>query len=162
MQKSDYLKALSDRLDNIARFSIWILMTVMVIVVIFGVLNRFLFKFSISWTEEVARYSLIWITILGSGCAMKSGGHIGITLFMNRAGKLKKIFFLIGNVLILLFLAVTVIYGIKLCISQYGQISPALRISMSYPFFGIPLGCSIMIIHLIHMTRLMLRDTVVE
>ena len=44
-----------------------------------NVLGRYLTGNSLSWADEVARYSMIWLTFLGSGLALREGAHAAIT-----------------------------------------------------------------------------------
>jgi TRAP-type C4-dicarboxylate transport system permease small subunit len=39
---------------------------------------------SFSFTEEIARYLLVWCTLLGAAAAVRQGGHIGMQLFSPR------------------------------------------------------------------------------
>src|SRR4030067_117658 len=78
---------LSFQADRIARFLIAMMMAVMIAVVLFGVFNRFLFKFPVSWTEEVAKYLLVWVSMLGSSVAIRVGAHVGVGLLVKRFGE---------------------------------------------------------------------------
>ena len=98
--------------------------------VLFGVVNRFIFKFSVSWTEELARFLMIWICMLGASIALKEGGHIGVTFFLMKLRKLKTTVITINYLLILIFVGTVTIWGFKLCISQSYQLSPSLRFSI--------------------------------
>jgi len=138
----------SHTVNRIVRVTLAIMLSVMIVVVLFGVVNRFLLKLPISWTEEVSRFLMIWICMLGSTIAVKNGTHVAVLYFISKfreKGRQKIAF--INHLLIIAFLIIPSLYGIKLCISQAGQLSPALRISMFYPFLSVPLGCIIMILH---------------
>ena len=39
------------------------------------ILFRYVFKISAPWTEEAARYLMIWMALLASGLAFKNGEH---------------------------------------------------------------------------------------
>jgi len=120
----------------------------MIVVVLFGVVNRFLLKLPISWTEEVSRFLMIWICMLGSTIAVKEGTHVAVLYFISKfRNESRQKIALLNHLLIIAFLIIPSVYGIKLCISQAGQLSPALRISMFYPFISVPLGFIIMILH---------------
>lgn len=138
----------SDIFDTFLRFISTYLLSIMVIAVFIGVLNRFVFQFSfISWTEELARYLLIYICMIGSCIALKIGGHVNIVFIIERLRKYKKTVVIFNHIIVIVFLTVVTIYGTKLCFSQSSQLSPALRISMSIPFASVPFGCFVMVIH---------------
>ena len=142
------MNKVSHTIDRIARVILAIMLSVMIVVVLFGVVNRFLLKLPVSWTEEVSRFLMIWICMLGSTIAVKNGSHVAVLYFVSkfREESRQKIAF-INHLLIIAFLIIPSLYGLKLCISQAGQLSPALRISMFYPFLSVPFGCIIMILH---------------
>ena len=152
------MNKVSHTVNRIVRFILVIMLSVMIIVVLFGVLNRFLLKLPFSWTEEVSRFLMIWICMLGSTIAVKNGSHVAVSYFVSkfREDSRQKIAF-INHLLIIAFLIIPSLYGIKLCISQVGQLSPALRISMFYPFISVPLGCIIMILHELALLKQMFR-----
>jgi TRAP-type C4-dicarboxylate transport system permease small subunit len=138
----------SDTIDKFIRMILAIMLSVMIVVVLFGVINRFLLKFPISWTEEVARFLMTWICMLGSTIAIKDGTHVAVLYFVSKFDiKYRHKIALLNHILIIGFLAIPAFYGIKLCISQAGQLSPALRISMFFPFLSVPFGSLVMILH---------------
>ena len=139
---------LSNHLDQFIKKILALMLSVMIIVVIFGVANRFLFKLSISWTEEIARFLMVWICMLGSTIAIKNGSHVAVTYFISKFSiKVRKKIAILNHIFVIIFLLIPSMYGIKLCLSQMGQLSPALRISMFWPFVSVPAGCVIMILH---------------
>ncbi|MCP3891858.1 MAG: TRAP transporter small permease [Desulfobulbaceae bacterium] len=138
----------SDFFDKLLRYISSYLLSIMVIAVFIGVLNRFVFQFSfISWTEELARFLLIYICMIGSCIAIKNGGHVNIVFIIERLKQFKKPVVIFNHLIVIIFLSVVTIYGTKLCFSQSYQLSPALRISMSIPFASVPFGCFVMVIH---------------
>ncbi|UCF92998.1 MAG: TRAP transporter small permease [Desulfobacterales bacterium] len=149
-----WIDKLSSHVDKSIHGVMALLMSLMVIDVLFGVLNRFLLKYPISWTEEVARFLMIWICMLGATIAIKKGTHVAVIYFVTKfSAKAKNRLALINHILIIAFLLIPSIYGIKLCVSQMGQLSPALRISMFWPFLAVPAGCIIMILHEVVLIR---------
>lgn len=144
----DLIENTSNLMDKLLRFISSYLLSIMVIAVFVGVLNRFVFQFSfISWTEELARYLLIYICMIGSCIAIKLGGHVNIVFIIGRLKKYRKPVIIFNHIIVIIFLTVVTIYGTKLCFTQSSQLSPALRISMSIPFASVPFGCFVMVIH---------------
>ena len=54
-------------------------MAALICVITLQIVSRLMFT-SVSWTEEVARFLLIWITFLGAALAFQQGRHIAVTL----------------------------------------------------------------------------------
>jgi TRAP-type C4-dicarboxylate transport system permease small subunit len=133
--------------DRLARLLIAVMMGAMVLDVLLGVVNRFVFKFSFSWSEQLARFLLIWISMLGASIAVRIGAHIGITFLVARLGRWRNRLMLINAAMVIGFLLVVGGYGLKLCITQSRQFSPVMQISMFWPYLSVPAGCLLMIIH---------------
>lgn len=67
-------------LDKLLSVSLATLMVAMVISVAWQVLSRYLFVVPAAWTEELARFLLIWIGMLGAAFAYRNGSHLGLDL----------------------------------------------------------------------------------
>ncbi len=155
----DIIEKTSNFFDKVLRFISSYLLSIMVVAVFIGVLNRFIFQFSfISWTEELARYLLIYICMIGSCIAIKTGGHVNIVFIIGKLKKSRKAVIIFNHLIVIAFLIVVTIYGTKLCFTQSSQLSPALRISMSIPFASVPAGSFIMAIHSLALISEILRQ----
>ena len=142
-------KRASDGADTVSRAVLALLMALMVVDVLLGVFNRFLFKLSISWTEELARFLMIWVSMLGTAIALRKGAHVSITTCLSRFYRFRQVAVWINFLILTVFLLIVCFYGVKLCYSQAGQLSPVLRLSMVWPLLAVPLGCLIMILHIL-------------
>lgn len=71
-------------LDKSLAIFLSILMVVLVISVSWQVLSRYLLSVPASWTEELARFLLIWISMLGAAYAYRMGSHIGFDYLVSR------------------------------------------------------------------------------
>ena len=70
------MQSLLSPLDKFLRGMLVFLMTAMVFSVSWQVVSRYLFSSPSSWTEEVARFLLIWIGTLGAAYAFRTNmGH---------------------------------------------------------------------------------------
>lgn len=131
-------------LDKFIAGFLSLLMFIITIVVLWGVFTRYLGAGQASWSEELARFLLIWIGVLGAAYVAGKREHLALDLLrMNlpkdRQAKLDKFI----SVLILGFsLAVLVIGGGQLIyLTQIlGQLSPALRVPMSVVYSVIPIS----------------------
>ena len=107
----------------------------MTIVVLLGVFTRYVLNDALPWTEEVARYILIWLSWLGGGIAMRRGSHIAVDLFIDKLSPPARAAILfLGRVLVLVFLAICVVYGLDLVRRVAMQSTIALGISMQVPY----------------------------
>jgi len=121
-----------------------ILMAIMTLDVLWGVFTRYVMGSQASWTEELARFLLIWIGLLGAAYASGKRLHLAIDLLPRRlegkAGRRLQIFI---NLTIMLFAAtVMVIGGIRYVYITLtlGQTSPALQLPMGFVYIIIPVS----------------------
>lgn len=123
---------------------------VMVAVTFAQVLARFVFRNPISWSEEVARYLFVWITLMGAAHAVAYAKHFSVDFLISRlpphvqaaTGK-------IALFTVLLFAALMVGYGGYVTQFTKFQVSPALLLPMTYPYLCIPVSGLFMIIHIL-------------
>ena len=113
---------------------------------------RYIIKYGLPWSEELARYLNISVVLLGSGLVIREGGEggghprIGIfyELFSQKWQKIIDSFF---NLLVIVFLVILIWQGISLCIFSWNDFTPALRIRWTYPYLSLPLGGLFMLFH---------------
>ena len=129
-----------------------ITMTLMVVIVFAQVVGRYVFNYSFSWSEEIARFLMVWITFAGSAYAFRMGAHIGVTAIVERLpGKLGVYVKLLARVLTIVFFLVLGYYGWHHTAHQFamGQVAPATRIPVAIPYSAVPIGSFLVIIRLI-------------
>jgi TRAP-type C4-dicarboxylate transport system permease small subunit len=124
--------------------AICVLMGAMVINVLWQVFTRFVLRDPSSFTEEAARYMMIWLGLLGSAYAAGRKAHLALDLITARLqGGRKRASEIIIQVIILLFtLTVMVGGGIRLVWIQLslGQQSAALQLKTGYVYLAVPLA----------------------
>lgn len=80
---SGLLKSIA-RLDRVIEIFLIILMSLLVLDVSWQVITRFILPKPSPYTEEIARFLLIWISFLGSAYAYRKGMHLGIDYFVQK------------------------------------------------------------------------------
>lgn len=83
MSRSSFKKATS-WLDSIEYIAIVICGAGIVLLVFSGVLSRFIFHYSMAWTEELARYMFLWGALFGGSAACRNAQHGGIPLLVDK------------------------------------------------------------------------------
>ena len=125
---------------------------VTVTVIFIQVIARYVFKNSLSWSEELARYIFVWQIWLGAAYAAKIDKHINITVVREKLPqKVQVILEFLVYVLWIAFTVFMVVEGRELIafIIKTKQKAPALRIPMAIPYASVPIGCGIMGLRLI-------------
>ena len=131
-------------IDTILARVLVALMGLMVVDVLWQVASRFLLKAPSSFTEELARYLLIWIGLLGAAYASGQKNHLSINLLSEKLkpqGRLR--LEQVQCIIIILFaLAALVIGGSRLVYVTYilQQSSPALQLPLAAVYLVLPLS----------------------
>ena len=142
------MEQMSTIINRAAEIALLAIISLMAGVVFVEVLFRYVLMLPLFWTEEFARYSLVWSSLLGAGVALKRGEHIAVTFFVDRIpGCMGPQAALLVSVFIALFLTVILWGGIHLVILTRHQLSPAMRIPMAWPYLAIPISSLIMLLH---------------
>jgi TRAP-type C4-dicarboxylate transport system permease small subunit len=126
----------------------------MVCNVIWQVLTRFLLRNPSSYTEELARYLLIWLGLLGAGYCVGQKAHLAIDLLTTSLeGRVKHVCSLFGHFMILVFaLLVLVLGGTRLVYTTlaYKQTSAALQIPLGWVYLALPLSGMLTVFYCVH------------
>lgn len=119
-------------------------MALMVANVLWQVFSRYLLGSPSSFTDEMARYLMIWIGVLGAAYASARHMHVAIDVVPNRASpksqiKLQK---MVSFSIILFALAALILGGGRLVYISFilGQKSPALQIPLAVIYSVIPIS----------------------
>ncbi|SFD19567.1 TRAP transporter small permease [Algibacter pectinivorans] len=139
-----------------------------ILVAIFGLLvldvlgqvfSRYVLNTSFAFTEELARFSLIWLSILGAAYLNAKRQHLSMDFLYQKfsvSGRKKALYFI--EVCIFLFaLVVMVIGGFNLVYTtlHLGQLSGTLRIPLGYIYAILPMsGLLIMWFSVYHISKI--------
>lgn len=135
---------LKQKIDQFLEATLVFLMAFMVINVSWQVASRYLLQSPSSFTEELARYLLIWIGLLGSAYAVGQGTHLAIDILSSKLSTNRnKILQQIIYLLILLFAVLIMIVGggrLVYITFYLGQNSAVLRVPLGYIYSVLPLS----------------------
>jgi TRAP-type C4-dicarboxylate transport system permease small subunit len=142
---------LSDLSARLIHWTLVVMVAVMTVIVIVQVLLRYILLYSLSWSEEVARYLMIWVSFLAAGLAVQKGLHIGMeSLLIRLSPPVRRKVNLITKSAILVFLLYLTVGGFKVAWLVWDQSSPALFLSMSYAYAAAGVGGLFMAIQMFH------------
>jgi len=140
--------------DKVLAVALMVLMAANVLNVLWQVFTRFILKNPSSFTEELARYLLIWVGLLGASYAAGKKMHLAIDVVLHvLSERPRKWIEMLIQVFILLFsLLVMVIGGIRLVAItlKLNQISAALRIKLGYVYLVLPLSGLLIMFYAAH------------
>lgn len=150
MDLNGIAKKTSDVLEKITAIPLIIIGGLMVMVVLAGTFWRYVLNNSLVWTEEAARYLMIWMALIAASISLKRREHVGVEVVINKLPPgIKKVVVLIRDLLIAYFLYILTVEGFAMAIKAKSQVSPALNISMFWPLLSIPLTGLLTLLQLI-------------
>lgn len=131
-----------ENLDKIIGWLLIFLMGSMVLNVTWQVLSRYIFQNPSSFTDELSRYMLIWLGMLGAAYVAGQNQHLAIDIVLRKLeGRAKMKLQILINVLIMVFaIAAMILGGSNLVYITYllGQKSATLQIPLAYIYSIIP------------------------
>ncbi|WP_308991112.1 TRAP transporter small permease [Mariniflexile litorale] len=135
---------LREKIDKVLGNILVVIMAVMVINVLWQVFTRFVVGTPSSFTDELARYLMIWIGILGAAYVSGRNMHVAIDVIPRKVSpeNQKKLMSVVYVIIILFSLTALVIGGFRLVYISYllGQSSPALQIPLAFVYMVIPIS----------------------
>ena len=138
-------------IDKILGGVLVFLMMLMTVDVLYGVFMRYVLSSQPGWTEEIARFCLMWIGILGAAYASGQSNHLSIDLIsekLSERGNRRLTTFI--NLLIVAFAGgVLLIGGIRLMYvtSHLGQTSAGLELPMSIIYSVLPISGFLIVLY---------------
>jgi TRAP-type C4-dicarboxylate transport system permease small subunit len=138
------LKKIRKTVDKGLEWMLIILMAANVLNVLWQVFTRFVLKSPSPFTEELARYLLIWVGLLGASYAAGKKMHLAIDVVLEKIkGKARVLAELAIQFFIFFFAFFVMVLGgmrlVKITLTL-NQISAALRIKLGYVYLVIPLS----------------------
>lgn len=150
------------KVDLVVKWALIIIMAGMTINVLWQVFTRFIMQDPSSFTEELARYMLIWLGILGAAYVAGQKMHLAIDLLSLKLKGINKVYLeLVIQVLIFLFaFFVMVIGGFRLVqiTLMLNQISAALQVPLGYVYSVLPISGLLMMFY----SGLFIRDEIIK
>ncbi|MDE2851825.1 MAG: TRAP transporter small permease [Acidobacteriota bacterium] len=108
------------------------------------VVFRYVLEASLSWSEELARFLLMWLAALSTAYAMKTGAHFALHFVVDRTPPAMRR--LIGSAVALsasAFLAVFAYQSLRFAIEVHDMLAPATRMSMAVPYSSAFVGSTL-------------------
>jgi len=140
--------ALALKLERLLDALMAVALAVMVTTISYQVFGRYVLGKAPSWTEELTRFLLIWMTMLGSAASLRHGGHITVTFLVDLLNPLwQAVFLIIRDVFLVAVSGIFMYFGLKFALLNGAQESAALEIPMMIPYAALPVcGCLILLI----------------
>ncbi|MCE5284162.1 MAG: TRAP transporter small permease [Deltaproteobacteria bacterium] len=117
------------------------------ILLVIGVVFRYLLNAPITWADEIVRYSLIWTTFAGAALATKDNKHILVDVIdLMLPEWAKRITNWVADAVVIGFMVFLIFYGIKMTDYERGMFGETLSwFSYAYVYVSIPIGAALTI-----------------
>jgi TRAP-type transport system small permease protein len=108
--------------------------------------TRYVLNDSLAWTEEIARYGLMWVTFIGAAMVTRRNSHIAVVLLTELlpAGPARLLRALIDTI-VLAFLALLAYFAVLIVERMQFQRMTVIDLPMSLVYGGVALGCFLML-----------------
>ena len=150
------------KIDRFLGTALAFLMAIMTLDVLWQVLSRYLLQSPSSFTDELARFLLVWIGILGAAYVAGQDRHLAIDLLPSRltGPRKKQLMVLIASLIVVFAFAVMVVGGSRLVyVTLYlGQKSSALQVPLGYVYLIIPVSGLLVMYYKLDSIRNMLKN----
>ena len=128
-----------------------ILLAIMVSNVTLGVFFRYVLNNSLSWTEEVTRYLMIWFAYIGMALAFRDESHVNVNAIVDLFPlSIRHLIRAVSYTIVLIFLTTLFSQSLKVFRIVKIQTSPSVQIPMIFPYLSIAFGAILMAIEVVY------------
>jgi len=138
-----FLSTINRRIEKVIKPVVGAALLSITLMLCINVIGRYIFGLSLKWAEELATYTIIWITFLGGVVCIREGMMISMDAFVTQfKGPIKRFFVIFTNIVGVIFSIIIAYLGIQITLYVYQsmQVSPAMMIPMYIPYAALPLG----------------------
>jgi TRAP-type C4-dicarboxylate transport system permease small subunit len=144
------------RLIRGCEYLVSVMLAVMLASILLQVVLRNVFGFGFVWTEELARYAMIWLVFVGAIVSLRKGSHIAMTMFADALPSgLRKAAHLVTLLLMGIFVLILCWLSTQLSLSPLirNQFTPGLGIRTSWVYSSLTLSAGVMLLVLIDLIK---------
>lgn len=141
------IKKAAATLDRIEDTALIVMFAVMVGVIFFQVIMRYVFNNSLSWSEELGKFLFVWISWLGISIGHRRREHIRLTLVVDKFPfKTRKLVEALTELILIVICSITLYYGITMLKIQVNIPYAGIKISTAWGYLAVVLGCGIFVL----------------
>jgi TRAP-type C4-dicarboxylate transport system permease small subunit len=144
------VRQLADLLARLTRVGVAVAMAAMAAIIGAEVFCRYVLNSSIYFSEELSRFCFVWAGFLGASLAVRQGGHIGVSLLVERLAPVARVVALrLAGALVLVLLTVIVAAGVSVLPDQWEQQTATLGFSVFWSYLAVPVGAALMAVQVL-------------
>lgn len=122
------------------------LLVAIVLLLLAGVVSRYLFSLPVLWIDEVASICFLWLAMLGSAIAIDRNEHLRLTLFLHKLPtRLQRFLDAFTPLAVAALLLALSVPAFEYAAEEWLITSPALDIPNTFRVAAIPVGTTLML-----------------
>ncbi len=142
-------RALSLRLNKLVEVTCVVLLVLLVLDVWLGVLVRYVIPLPLTFTEELARYLMIWMALLAVSSGIAYREHIGVEFVFSRLpARTRRTLAVAFDLIAFTFFFLLFWHGLTFVEKGFSRITMIYGIPKGYPFIGVPLAAALACVQL--------------
>ena len=139
------IETLLDRFNSVVlRVFRWLavgLIAVMTAIVLSGVFFRYVLNDALSWSEEIAKFLMVWMTFIAAPLAFRAGALVAIDAVPRLLkGRARQLLLVIIQLVIISLMVAFVDRGSFLAKNAYIQRASTIDLSITYVYIAMPIG----------------------
>lgn len=137
-------------LDRTLKYALTLFSVVLTVSVFLQVLIRFVFKYPLPWTEEIARIAFVYCVFIGATIAVRQNSHLHVdALLVVLPKKVASALVFLGMLLVGVFLVFVTWQGIVLVRATGVQMTPVMQVPFKYLYLILPISGALMLLFLV-------------
>jgi TRAP-type C4-dicarboxylate transport system permease small subunit len=133
---------------NVERYLTTGILVATFVAIMLQVVTRYAFSSPLSWTEELARFLMVWLTFLGAGYVMSRRLHISVDLLVARLSKRGAVVVdTFATLVVLVASAALAIASVGIASDAADLLAPATRLPMSVVYAAGVVGFGLIFLH---------------
>ena len=141
---------MTNLLEGILRTIGALALLVLFALIVAQVLLRYGFGFTPFFTEEIARYALVWSVLSGTAVSILINAHIRVTFLPDMLGPFWGWFWMrMLDLISLVLLSILTFSAFQSVEYSQGQTSDGMQIPLQYPYFALPVAFGVGLVFLV-------------
>lgn len=137
-------------LDRTLKYALTLLSVILTVSVFLQVLIRFVFKYPLPWTEEIARIAFVYCIFVGATIAVRENSHLQVDfLLVILPKRVARAAVFLGMLLVGVFLIFVTWQGVVLVLATGVQMSPVMQVPFKYLYLILPVSGALMLLYLV-------------
>ena len=133
------------QIQKVTRVMVGVLLVLMVIMVFANVVARYYLDFSLAWSEEVARFMLIWLVFLGAVLAYVEDEHLGLDMMVSKLPeKSRQLLAVVTDIMVLYAIWLITQGGYMMTVDSWDWEAVSVPIAFGWVYLVIPVSGGLM------------------